>query len=57
MTRESEYTIKDGMSSLEKTLKRVFDFVGSVCGLIVTSPIFIVIIIAQKIEGEGPVFY
>ena len=57
MTRESEYTIKDGMSSLEKTLKRVFDFVGSVCGLIVTSPIFLAIIIAQKIEGEGPVFY
>ena len=57
MTRESEYTIKDGMSSLEKTLKRVFDFVGSVCGLIVTLPIFLAIIIAQKIEGEGPVFY
>ena len=57
MTRESEYTIKDGMSSLEKTLKRVSDFVGSVCGLIVTSPIFLAIIIAQKIEGEGPVFY
>lgn len=57
MTRESEYTIKDGMSSLEKTLKRVFDFVGSVCGLIVTFPIFLAIIIAQKIEGEGPVFY
>jgi len=57
MTRESEYTIKDGMSSLEKTLKRVFDFVGSVCGLIVTLPFFLAIIIAQKIEGEGPVFY
>jgi lipopolysaccharide/colanic/teichoic acid biosynthesis glycosyltransferase len=57
MTRESEYTIKDGMSTLEKSLKRVFDFIGSVFGLIITSPIFLAIIIAQKIEGEGPVFY
>ena len=57
MTRESEYTIKDGMKKKKKTLKRVFDFVGSVCGLIVTLPIFLAIIIAQKIEGEGPVFY
>ena len=57
MTRESEYIIKDGMSTLEKSLKRVFDFLGSVLGLIITSPIFLAIIIAQKIEGEGPVFY
>lgn len=57
MTRESEYTIKDGMSTLEKSLKRVFDFIGSVLGLIITSPVFLAIIIAQKIEGEGPVFY
>ena len=45
------------MSTLEKSLKRVFDFLGSVLGLIITSPIFLAIIIAQKIEGEGPVFY
>ena len=45
------------MSTLEKSLKRVFDFIGSVFGLIITSPIFLAIIIAQKIEGEGPVFY
>lgn len=45
------------MSTFEKSMKRAFDFVGSVVGLIITSPVFLVIIIAQKIEGEGPVFY
>ena len=57
MTRESGYTIQDGMSTLEKSIKRVFDFMGAIFGLIITSPVFIAIIIAQKIEGEGPVFY
>lgn len=45
------------MNTLEKSLKRVFDFIGSIIGLIITSPVFLAIIIAQKIEGEGPVFY
>ncbi|MBQ7687031.1 MAG: sugar transferase [Bacteroidaceae bacterium] len=57
MTRESEYTIQDGMSTLEKSLKRIFDFIGALVGLVLTCPIFIAIIIAQKIEGEGPVFF
>ena len=52
MTRESEYTIKDGMSTLEKSIKRVFDFIGALIGLILTFPIFIAIIIAQK--GKDP---
>ena len=45
------------MNTLEKSLKRGFDFIGSIFGLIITSPVFLAIVIAQKIEGEGPVFY
>ncbi|MBQ2561683.1 MAG: sugar transferase, partial [Fibrobacter sp.] len=45
------------MSTLEKSIKRVFDFIGALIGLILTFPIFIAIIIAQKVEGEGPVFF
>lgn len=57
MTKESEITIKDGMNSFEKGIKRAFDIIGALLGLIFTSPIFLAIAIAQKIEGEGPVFY
>ena len=57
MTIESEYTICDGMNSTQKCLKRVFDFIGSVAGLLITSPVFLAVAIAQKVEGEGSVFY
>lgn len=57
MIKESEITIKDGMNSFEKGIKRAFDIIGALLGLIFTSPIFLAIAIAQKIEGEGPVFY
>lgn len=38
-------------------LKRIFDFVASLIGIIILSPLFIVLIILQKIFNPGPVFY
>ena len=38
-------------------MKRLFDFVASGCGLIILSPLFIVLAIWIKIDSEGPVFY
>lgn len=38
-------------------IKRLSDIVLSVLGLIILSPIFIAIIIAIKIDSEGPVFF
>ena len=40
-----------------KFIKRLFDFLSSLCLLIVISPIFIVIAIAIKIDTKGPVFF
>lgn len=57
MKRESENTIQDGMNSFERGVKRAFDIVGSLLGLIFTSPLFLAIAIAQKAEGEGPILY
>ena len=38
--------------------KRVFDFVASLFGLIILSPLFLIIAIAIKVEDpKGPVFY
>ena len=45
------------MTACEKVVKRTFDAIGAFVGLICTSPVFLVIAIAQKVEGEGPVFY
>jgi len=38
-------------------IKRIFDIVMSAIGLIISSPLFIVIAIAIKLESKGPVFY
>lgn len=41
-----------------RIFKRIFDFVASLLGLIVLSPLFLIIAIAIKIEDpRGPVFY
>ena len=40
-----------------KYFKRVLDFVLSLIGLIVLSPIMLIIIIAIKIDSKGPAFF
>jgi lipopolysaccharide/colanic/teichoic acid biosynthesis glycosyltransferase len=44
-------------SSIYKSLKRILDLSFSTIGLLVVSPIFLVIIIVLKFTGEGEVFY
>ena len=38
-------------------IKRLMDIAGSILGLIILSPIFLLTIIAVKLESLGPVFY
>jgi exopolysaccharide biosynthesis polyprenyl glycosylphosphotransferase len=38
-------------------IKRVFDFVAAGLGLIVLSPLFIIVIILIKMTSEGPIFF
>lgn len=41
-----------------RSIKRIFDFVASFIGLILLSPLFLVVAIAIKIEDpKGPIFY
>ena len=45
------------LSGWGRILKRVFDLVLSLLGLIVLSPVFLVVAIAIKMDSKGPVIY
>ena len=47
----------DGMNRAEIGLKRAADIVLSVLGLIVVSPVMLVIALILKLQGDGPVIY
>ena len=38
-------------------MKRIFDFVVALAGLAILSPLFVVIVIAIKLDSAGPVFF
>lgn len=40
-----------------KVWKRIFDFIASMIGLIILSPIFLIIVIAIKLDSRGTVFF
>lgn len=45
------------MNTFNKVVKRIFDLICSTLGLIVLSPILIVIAIRIKTDSDGPVFF
>ena len=47
----------DAMGPFQRGVKRSVDIVGSLLGLILLSPIYLIIYIVQKIDGKGPVIY
>ena len=47
----------DGMNGVQRALKRAGDCLGALGGLLFLSPVFLVIYLIQKIEGEGPAIY
>ena len=50
-------TIKDGMNSLQRLLKRAFDLVGSLLALILLSPLMGIIALLIYREKSGPILY
>jgi lipopolysaccharide/colanic/teichoic acid biosynthesis glycosyltransferase len=40
-----------------ESIKRIIDVLGAICGLIIFSPLFLLVAIIVKLESEGPVFY
>lgn len=47
----------DGMNGVERFLKRSGDLLGAALGLILLSPVFLIIYLRMKIEGGGPAIY
>lgn len=57
MESANDYECHDGMSILSCGIKRGFDMVGSLLGLILASPAFLLIYILIKCEDGGPVIF
>lgn len=57
MGLNKEKTDIDGMTAVERALKRVGDIVGAIVLLIVLSPVLIYICVRQKMNASGPIFY
>lgn len=49
--------MRDGMSLFERVLKRLFDIVCSFIGILFLSPIYLIIYIVMRIQGDGPVIF
>ncbi len=53
LIRITEYN----MSDAELCIKRAFDIVTSACGLVILSPLFLLIALQVRLTSKGPVFY
>ncbi len=58
LTMPSSLTKAGAMNALfQRVFKRTLDIVGSIVGLVLASPLFILIPLAIKLESRGPAFY
>ncbi|MBR5455885.1 MAG: sugar transferase [Bacteroidaceae bacterium] len=49
--------VKDGMNAFERFVKRLFDLFCSFFGLVVLSPVFLVVYIRLRIQNDGSVIF
>jgi lipopolysaccharide/colanic/teichoic acid biosynthesis glycosyltransferase len=49
--------IKDGMNAVERAVKRFFDFIGALVGIVLLSPVYLFVYILLKRQGDGPVIF
>lgn len=52
-----EMEITDGMTWWERAVKRAFDFTASALGLVLLSPVMLVVYLALRHQGDGPVLF
>lgn len=46
-----------GLTKFQKTVKRAFDIIAALSGVIISFPIMIIVAIAIKLDSKGPIFY
>lgn len=49
--------IKDGMNLFERFIKRSFDFLCSFLGLVLLSPVFLIVYICLRLQNDGDVIF
>ena len=49
--------ICDGMNAEARAVKRVCDVAGALLGLVVLSPVYLIVYVLLKLEGAGPVIF
>ena len=49
--------IKDGMNVVERLIKRLFDFSCSFVGLLVLSPVFLIVYLSLRLQNDGSVIF
>ena len=49
--------IVDGMNSFERAVKRIFDLVCSFFGIVVLSPVFLIVYVALRVQNEGSLIF
>ncbi len=49
--------IDEGMTQMNSIVKRIFDILVAIIGLLVLSPAFLIIYIGQKLTYKGPAFF
>lgn len=49
--------IKDGMNLFERAIKRFFDIFCSFIGLVVLSPVFLIVYISLRLQNDGSVIF
>lgn len=49
--------ICDGMNAFERGIKRAFDCVCALIGLVLLSPVFLFVYVKLRMQGDGPVIY
>ena len=49
--------MKDGMNAIERAIKRLFDLSCSFFGLVVLSPVFLIVYISLRMQNDGSVIF
>lgn len=49
--------MKDGMNAFERAIKRFFDIICSFLGLVILSPVFLIVYIMLRIQRDGSVIF
>lgn len=56
-TTQNDSAMSDNMNSVQLVAKRIIDIIGAVCGMILSSPLMLVIVLCLKIKNEGSIIF